>query len=245
MWTNSMLKQNGMANFTKNRWACVVVCLILGIATGSGGGSVGSNVGRSTSSSSESGSLQDAFSNADWNVLFPILMVILAGLTVVFVVALVLKIAVFAPLEVGCQRFFIVNRFQEKAQINNIAYGFKSNWKNIVKVMFFKNLYLFLWSLLCIIPGIVKGYSYRLVPYLLAENPDMTADEAITLSRQMMNGQKMNAFAYDLSFIGWALLSVLTCGILYIFYVGPYKKCSDAELYTAIKETYNPQPVVM
>ncbi|WP_026665901.1 DUF975 family protein [Butyrivibrio sp. FC2001] len=242
MWTNSMLKQNGMANFTKNRWACVVVCLILGIATGGGSGSVGSNVGRNAGGSSSNGSLD--FNNIDWDVLIPIIMAVMAVLLVVLVIGLVLKIAVFAPLEVGCQRFFIVNRVQEKAQINNVAFGFKTNWKNIVKVMFFKNLYLFFWGLLCGIPAIIKGYSYRLVPYLLAENPDMTADEAITLSRQMMNGQKMNAFVYDLSFLGWILLSALTCGILYIFYVGPYKKCSDAELYTAIKETYNPQAVM-
>lgn len=242
MWTNSLLKQNGMANFTKNRWPCVVVCLILGIATGGGSGSVGSNVGRNAGNTSSSSSYD--FNNIDWDLLIPIIMAVLAVALVVMVIALALKIAVFAPLEVGCQRFFIVNRFQEKAQINNVAFGFKSNWKNIVKVMFFKNLYLFLWSLLCFVPGIIKGYSYRLVPYLLAENPDMTSDEAITLSRQMMNGQKMNAFVYDLSFIGWMLLSACTCGILYIFYVGPYKKCSDAELYTAIKETYNPQAVM-
>ncbi|WP_026660180.1 DUF975 family protein [Butyrivibrio sp. AC2005] len=242
MWTNSMLKQNGMANFTKNRWACVVVCLLLGVATGGSSGSVGSNVG-SSAGRSENGRID--FNNINWDVVIPILMVILAASLVFIIIGLALKICVFNPLTVGCQRFFIVNRVEEKAAIGNVGYGFKSNWKNIVKVMFIMHLYLFFWSMLCVIPGIIKGYSYRLVPYLLAENPDMTHDEAITLSRKMMDGQKMNAFAFDLSFLGWALLSVFTCGILWIFYVGPYKRCSDAELYTAIKETYNPNPAVM
>lgn len=234
-----MLKQNGMANFKKNRWACVVVCLILGLCAGGSGGSAGnagSNAGRNASANG-----QFDFSNIDWQVVMPIIIGILMVVAVAMVIGLVLKICVFNPLEVGCQRFFIVNRVTEHAQINNVAFGFKSNWKNIVKTMFFTHLYLFLWSCLCFIPGIIKGYSYRLVPYILAENPDMDTNEAITLSRSMMNGQKMNAFVFDLSFIGWYLLSVLTCGILAIFYVGPYKKCSDAELYTAIKETYNPQ----
>ncbi|WP_408071149.1 DUF975 family protein [Butyrivibrio sp. JL13D10] len=242
MWTNSMLKENGLANFKKNRWACVVVCLILGIATGGSGGSVGSRIGNSSGQASNG---QYDFSNIDPEVLIPILITILSVGFVAILIGLVLKICVFNPLEVGCQRFFIVNRVEPNAQIGNVAFGFKSNWKNIMKVMFLTHLYLFLWSLLCFIPGIVKSYSYRLVPYLLAENPDMTADEAITLSRQMMNGQKMNAFIYDLSFIGWFILGILTCGILLVLHVSPYKKCSDAELYTAIKENYNPQPVVM
>jgi uncharacterized membrane protein len=76
------------------------------------------------------------------------------------------------------------------------------------------------------------------VPYLLAENPDMSGTEAITLSRRMMDGEKWNAFMLDLSFVGWGLLGLLTCGILLVFYVNPYHACTQAELYNVLKQKY-------
>ena len=104
--------------------------------------------------------------------------------------------------------------------------------------MFLQGLFLVLWTLLFIVPGIVKAYAYRLTPYLLSEHPELTGTQAITLSRQMMKGHKWRAFVLDLSFIGWILLSVLTLGILTIFYVGPYMNATDAELYEAVKAEY-------
>ena len=71
---------------------------------------------------------------------------------------------------------------------------------------FLMNLFVFLWGLLFIIPGVVKGYSYAMAPYILAENPDMTARDAITESRRIMDGNKFSLFCLQLSFIGWALL---------------------------------------
>ena len=115
--------------------------------------------------------------------------------------------------------------------------------------MFFRGLYTFLWSLLFIIPGIIKSYEYRMIPYLLAENPEMDMEEAFSLTRQMMTGDKANTFILDLSFIGWNLLSALTLGILSIFYVNPYQHLTNAQLYevllqklalTANRESYNP-----
>ena len=96
-------------------------------------------------------------------------------------------------------------------------------------------VYLFLWSLLFAIPGIIKSYSYRLVPYILADNPEMNSDDAITLSREMMNGQKFEVFVLDLSFFLWWILSSITFNIVGILYVFPYIYATDAELYLAIK----------
>ena len=101
--------------------------------------------------------------------------------------------------------------------------------------MFFRDLYTLLWSLLFIIPGIVKAYEYRMIPYILADNPDMDKDEAFTRSREMMTGQKWKTFVLDLSFIGWNILSLLTIGLLGIFYVGPYKRATRAALYDTLK----------
>ena len=90
--------------------------------------------------------------------------------------------------------------------------------------------------LLFIIPGIVKSYEYMMIPYLLAEHPEMTRQEAFAESKQMMDGEKMEAFIMDLSFLGWYLLSAVTCGLLAIFYVNPYVQASFAEMYTFNKQ---------
>ena len=86
-----------------------------------------------------------------------------------------------------------------------------------MKTMFHTQLSIFLWALLFLIPGIYKQYQYRMVEYILAEHPDMPYKEAMKMSRDMMNGQKWNAFVLDLSFILWEMLGVLTCGLVHIF----------------------------
>ena len=102
---------------------------------------------------------------------------------------------------------------------------------NIVLTMFLKNLFTTLWTLLLVVPGIVKHYEYLMIPYILAENPGMDRKEAFKISKRMMDGQKMDTFILDLSFIGWAFLSAITCGIVGIFYANPYREATFAELY--------------
>ncbi len=153
---------------------------------------------------------------------------------VIFVVSFLLDAFLLNPIELGCNRFFYKN-LEEPAHVSNVLFSFDHNYLNIVKIMFFRDLYIFLWSLLCVIPGIIKSYEYRMIPYLLADNPGMSKDEAFALSKKMMDGQKWNTFVLDLSFIGWELLSVLTCGLLSIFYVNPYRASTNAALYEALK----------
>lgn len=88
-------------------------------------------------------------------------------------------------------------------------------------------LYIFLWSLLFIIPGIIKAYSYALVPYILAKYPEVKAAEAIKMSREYMDGHKAELFVLHLSFIGWTMLSGITCGIAGIFFVVPYMAITE------------------
>ena len=149
---------------------------------------------------------------------------------IVMAIAIVLDAFVINPLEIGIRRFGLAN-LNAKAEVKEIGFGYDHNYKNGVKTMFFRDLYTFLWSLLFIIPGIVKSYEYRMVPYLLADHPDMTSEQAFAESKRMMTGQKWNAFVLDLSFIGWDILSILTLGMLSIFYVEPYKFMTKAALY--------------
>lgn len=157
---------------------------------------------------------------------------------VIFVVALAVAFTITAfllnPLELGCKRFFLRN-LNMKAEVKEVCFSFDHSYMNIVKTLFFRDLYTFLWSLLFIIPGIIKAYEYQMIPYLLAEHPDMPKDQAFAMSRQMMKGQKWRAFVLDLSFLGWSILSLFTLGILGLFYVNPYKYSTKAALYETLR----------
>ena len=153
------------------------------------------------------------------------------GVTViVLLVGLALDICIFNPLEVGTKRFFVYN-LNRPAELNELGFGFSGNYVNTIKIMFKKELYTFLWSLLFVIPGIVKAYEYRMIPYLLAENPNISEEEAFGRSRQMMDGQKWHVFVLDLSFIGWHILGVLTLGLVDVFWTQPYQEMTNAALY--------------
>lgn len=149
-------------------------------------------------------------------------------------IAICIKIFLKNPLEIGGRGFFIENHSTE-ATISNYGTAFKSNYMNTVLVMFLRDLFTWLWSLLLIVPGIVKSYEYRMIPYLLAEDTSMSYKDAFEESKRMMTGNKWNAFVLDLSFIGWHLLNGLTLGILGIFYVNPYVYQTSAELYIKLK----------
>ncbi len=152
----------------------------------------------------------------------------------IVIITVLIKIFVFNPLVVGCEGFFTVNS-REKADLGEIKRGFSPRWMHNVGTMLLKDIFLCLWSMLFVIPGLIKAYSYAMVPFILADNPDLGATEAITLSRKMMNGNKWKTFVLDLSFIGWELLSLITCGIVGVFYVNPYIYATYAELYNSLK----------
>lgn len=95
---------------------------------------------------------------------------------------------------------------------------------------FLRALYTFLWGLLFVIPGIVKGYAYAMTPFIMAENPEMSASDAITASKELMDGHKWELFTLDLTFIGWNLLAALTLNLGYLA-LNPYKNATYAVFY--------------
>lgn len=163
---------------------------------------------------------------------------LLTAVVVLLLVVIGLAIAISAfiinPIEVGTSRYFLRN-LNSQAEVSEVGYAFDNNYREGVKTMFFRDLYTALWSLLFVIPGIVKSYEYRMIPYLLADDPAMTKAQAFAESKNMMRGNKWRAFVLDLSFFGWSLLSVFTLGILTIFYVKPYKCMTDAALYESLR----------
>lgn len=110
--------------------------------------------------------------------------------------------------------------------------------------MLWMTLKVFLWSLLFIIPGIIKAMSYFLTPYILAEFPDVPAMEACEISERMMRGHRMDLFVTELSFLGWSLLSALTFGIVYVLYAGPYMQLTYAGIYEELKQLALDQGIV-
>ena len=119
--------------------------------------------------------------------------------------------------------------------------GFDDFWAAF-KVTFLVGLFTFLWSLLFVIPGIIKSYSYRFAAYILAENKGKAALQCIDESKKMTEGHKMDLFVLDLSFIGWALLGSITCGIAYIW-VLPYMQATYANTYNSLKPAAAAQTV--
>ena len=223
MWTRAMLKINARAALKKNYVNVVIASLIFAFISGAFGSSSAGNRG---ASSFTAGNLSKDF--------ISFLTMILGIIIIIGIIGILLTIFVFNPLKVGVQKFFIENHYSNSG-LSSLLWAFKTNYSNTVKTMFLMQVYLFLWSLLFAIPGIIKSYSYRLVPYILADNPDMNSDDAITLSRDMMNGQKFEVFVLDLSFFLWWILSSITFNIVGILYVFPYIYATDAELYLAIK----------
>lgn len=152
----------------------------------------------------------------------------------IFAFAMLVNVFIYNPLEMGCCRFFFKN-LEEPSKISNVVYAFDHSYKNIVKTLFYRDIYIILWSMVFIIPGCIKKYEYRMIPYLLAENPELSAEEAFRMSKEMMKGNKWKAFVLDFSFIGWEILSALTCGMLSIFFVEPYHYSSNAVLYETLR----------
>ncbi len=161
-----------------------------------------------------------------------IIVTIISLIAAAFTIAL--DVFVMNPIEYGCQKFLRKSQ-KGNESLGTIFTGFRDGYKNIVKVLFFRDLFITLWSLLFIIPGIVKSYEYRMVPFILSENPTMSKDEALKASSAMMKGQKWRTFLLDLSFLGWHLLSIPTLGVIEIFYVAPYVHSTNAALYETLK----------
>ena len=149
------------------------------------------------------------------------------------VVGWVASFIVTPALSVGLCLVYLNVTYGKDADIAQLFNGFqytgKAVWLTVLIAVF-----TFLWTLLCYIPGFVKAYAYSMSYYILAENPNMTAREALNESKRITKGHKMDLFVLHLSFIPWLLLVTITCGIASI-YVVPYMSLSVANFYHEIK----------
>ncbi|MDL2323995.1 DUF975 family protein [Ruminococcaceae bacterium OttesenSCG-928-A16] len=212
----------------RNNWGMAIlvtlVAMLLGAGTSIGSGASGAssnatyNFSYSYGSNSYTHNLGNAFSG------------IFATIGVFYILYFLFTFIMGASIELGLNNYHI--RLLQRAPQQPFTTLFekmnmfgRALWLRVVM-----NFFVFAWSLLFIIPGIVASYRYAMAPYLMAQNPNLTAMEAIEQSKQMMNGNKGRLFCLDLSFFGWILLAALTCGIGLLF-VYPYIESARAAFY--------------
>lgn len=194
-------------NVLKNHyWPMVGLCFILMILSG-GSGSV-NNVRAFLSD-------ENSFALATYSTL-------LGMLVIIFFVN---------PLTVGVNRYMIHISRNEAASFEDLTYAFRNGYFNVVKIMFIEIIFILLWSLLLVIPGIYKDIEYSMIPFLLAEDSTLTSKEAFAATKQLMSGHIGDYFVLTLSFILWYFAGAITFGILYIFYVVPYVNLTYTQFY--------------
>lgn len=231
MWSRMQFKENAKQILRQNYWmgfaVCAILTIIAGIGTSGMTGKITVNLHNEMPRLWYGGQSVLDFS---W---FLSLSLLAGMIALAFSVGLLLFLV--NPVMCGVSRYFMLSR-NYRCDLGPAFSAFSSGrYLNIVKAMFLKDLFVWLWSLLFVVPGIVKSYQYRMVPYLLAENPGMDYRRALDLSRAMTQGHKWDLFVLDLSFLGWWLLGAMLCGVGTLF-VLPYVQATNAEVYEFLRQ---------
>ena len=220
----------------KGRWVFAVIASLLASILG-GSGSPSFNFNFNLGSSGEEGANND-FSFSFSEIEPAMLKVLIIVGSIALVIGLVVLVAYFilsSVITLGYSKLNLAIVDRREATYSDLFSYFR-NWKIAAKTQFLQILYIFLWSLLFFIPGIVASYSYALVPYILAEFPEISAREAIKTSKKLMDGNKARLFCLDMSFIGWSILCVFTLGIGFLW-LNPYISAAKADFYREISGT--------
>ena len=226
MWNRQQVKEQAKIIMKRNYWKMFVVTLLVGLLTGEKT-TIIERV-QNFASTNISYDTSPIFYSSNFQYIF------YSFISVASILGIFYTIFIGNVIVVGNNGYFIKNH-DENPELSEIFKGFKGNYLNVVKIMFLMNLKILLWLFLFIVPGIIKAYEYSMIPYLLAENPNLSADEAFSLSKQMTTGQKMDLFVLDLSFLGWIILGLICCGIGILF-LQPYPEATRAEVYLILKQ---------
>ena len=226
MWNRQQVKEQAKIIMKRNYWKMFVVTLLAGLLTGEKT-TIIERV-QNFASTNISYDTSPIFYSSNFQYIF------YSFISIASILGILYTIFIGNVIVVGKSRYFIKNH-DENPELSEIFKGFKGNYLNVVKIMFLMNLKILLWLFLFIVPGIIKAYEYSMIPYLLAENPNLSAFQAFSLSKQMTTGQKMDLFVLDLSFLGWIILGLICCGIGILF-LQPYPEATRAEVYLILKQ---------
>lgn len=155
---------------------------------------------------------------------------------VIMLVSWIYSVFVGHTIWIGLTKYYLESA-DKIGTLSTLFDFFKSSYWNVVKITFLYYLKIALWLLCFVVPGIIKLYEYRMVPFILAENPDMNSSEVFKQSALLTQNNKWNIFVLELSFLGWILLGVLCCGIGVMF-VAPYVDMTMTQLYLYLKEMH-------
>ena len=226
MWNRQQVKEQAKIIMKRNYWKMFVVTLLAELLTGEKT-TIIERV-QNFASTNISYDTSPIFYSSNFQYIF------YTFISIASILGILYTIFIGNVIVVGKSRYFIKNH-DVNPEIGEIFSGFKGNYLNVVKIMFLMNLKILLWLFLFIVPGIIKAYEYSMIPYLLAENPNLSASQAFSLSKQMTTGQKMDLFVLDLSFLGWIILGLICCGIGILF-LQPYPEATRAEVYLILKQ---------
>lgn len=234
MWTREMLKTEAKSFLKSNYFkAFLVSLLLLFVGSGSSGGS-SSNTNVSTDFTMQEGAgfwqsvIESSSFGFLWGLGFTIILLLIVG-------SIAFRVFVGYHLEVGGRKFF-VRGAEADVDLSHLTSSFVSgSYSGVLTSMLYRAVINFLYYLLLIIPGIIKSYAFSMVPYILADNPEIGYKRALELSEDMTSGHKWNMFVLDLSFIGWYLLGALAFGIGTLF-VNPYVDATKAQLYLTLRK---------
>lgn len=227
MWNRQELKERGKAAFRANYWPNVLVAFVLSLLTAGGSVAVNSKV--------RGENVQQQVASLPQNEKVMILVAILGMFSMIIVISVLLDIFIFNPLKIGCYAFFKENVQSGTADVNLLKEGF-NDYGHKFFTMFLRSLFIAIGAMLFVVPGIYLALCYRMVPYIVRDNPELAPMDVLRRSKEMMDGHKWNAFVLDLSFLGWDILSVCTLGLVGIFWANPYIQNTNAALYLELKD---------
>jgi len=248
MWSRESIKNYAKDFLRKHYWKAFLVCLIASLLSGSSG-SNSSNSSRRNNDNyyyNEYNTMDEfddmetfELDNPAFNFITkriprsPLFFITGGVFWIMAIIFVIVLVTIGYAIEVGKNRFFL-RGFEGDVSIGKLFSTFNSmEYWGIIKTQFLRGLYNLLWTLLFIIPGIIKSYEYKFVPYILSEEPNLSSNEVITRSREMTDGHKMDMFVLDLSFLGWYILGGLLFGIG-VFFVNPYVEATYARLYNVL-----------
>ena len=234
MESRKALKIRAKKNLKQYFWPSVLVCAVASVLGADMGMGLNSSSGWSVKTGA--GQLEQQLQGVDAQTLIAVFLAAGAILLGVTAIGILWQCLVGNVVQPGLCLYFMESRkLGKSAGIGSLFSAFtQGSYGNTVKTMFMKNLSILLWSLLFLIPGIIKAYQYALVPYILADAPQLEWREALRKSKEMMNGNKWRLFVLQLSFIGWQILGTLLCGIGLLFVI-PYFNAAITEFYVFLR----------
>ena len=236
MWSIQDIKKKGKTALKRNYWRSVVVAaLMFFLAT------VTSALTRARSESILQNVGFEPIHKMAPNELMIIAGIVVVGYMSIIVFAVLVKIICANALEAGGCLFFRNNVEEGAAKLALIREGF-SDYAHVFVTLLLRDVFTVLWICLGIFPGLVKNYSYKMVPYIVKEYPDLSEIEVITLSRRMMDGNKWRTFLLDLSFLGWIVAGFVTFGVVSVLWALPYYENTMAALYIELKGEHGDCP---